>query len=989
MALPLLHLGAALVPPAALAATCISSRDVHQQYTMLFFSPHPPKEIVMPFARRLPKLSVLAAVALAGAAAASAAQSSPAAPATAAKPTAASPAPRAANTYLTEQDAAARSARVSQVAYVLDFTLTGKPDFAGTSRIDFDLSDNSAPLTIDLDKANVAAVSVNGKAVDIVYNQFFITIAAADLRQGRNSVVVQYTRAHSTNGEGLHRMVDPADGRVYTYSHFEPAAAHQMFALFDQPDLKATFQVNVTAPADWVVVSTRRESAVSAAAADRTANAKADGAASRHWTFPVSKVLSPYNFSLHAGPYKVWEDNSGPYPMRLFARQSVADQVAPQEWFKFTSEGLTFFDKYFGVPYQWEKYDQLLVPDFLYGAMENAGAVTFAERAFLHKSAMTEAQREGLAGTIMHEMAHQWFGDLVTMKWWNGLWLNESFASFMGTLATAEATEFDHAWLSFYSGGKQAAYATDQSLATHPIEVPVASTANAFDNIDAITYAKGASTLMQLRHLLGAEVFRKGVHNYLEKYAFKNARLDDFIGSLGEAAGRDLTPWTRQWLYQAGVNTIAANYSCKGGKVASFSLRQRASAAHPTLREQRVQIATFTRTGDKLALAATAPLTYSGASTAVPALVGTACPDLVYPNYQDWGFAKVELDKKSFASAQASLAAVDDPMLRAMLWQSLWDGVRDGKLPLNEFVATALHNAPLERDYSLLGTELEMLGQAKHYLDAMRAPPAYLQRTTADMAQMAWRALQANADNSNFQRRWFGFYTNVASSQADLQRLAGLLDGSVKVAGLEIGQDQRWTIIGRLNRFAYPGSEALIAAELLRDKSDAGQARALAATVSRPDAATKQAWLARIQDQKTTLPFSKIRVAMFSLYPVEQAALNEATAASRIASLPAIDKAAGPVFMRSYAYTIPATCSAASVKRLDAAAAHAQSLSAGSRRTLLALREEDQRCVAIGRAMTVAGATTHGAAGPAAPPAAAGSAAAPAASGAAAAAPKG
>ena len=853
---------------------------------------------------------------------------------------AADTAPRAANTYLTEQEAAARSARVSNVAYVLDFTLTGKPDFAGTSRIDFDLADTSVPLTIDLDKAKVSAVTVNGKPVAIQYNDFFITIAGADLAKGRNSVVVTYTRAHSTNGEGLHRMVDPADGKVYTYSHFEPAAAHQMFALFDQPDLKATFQVNVTAPADWVVVSTKRESAVAVAGENK------------RWTFPASKVLSPYNFSLHAGPYKVWEDNSGKYPMRLFARQSVASQVEPADWFKFTKDGLTFFDNYFGVPYQWEKYDQLLVPDFLYGAMENAGAVTFGERGFLHQSAATRAQREGLAGTIMHEMAHQWFGDLVTMKWWNGLWLNESFASFMGTLATAEATEFKNAWLGFYAGGKQGAYMTDQSLATHPIEVPVPSTANAFDNIDSITYAKGASTLMQLRHLLGAEVFRKGVHNYLEKYAFKNARLDDFIGSLGEAAGRDLKPWTRQWLYEAGVNTIAARYSCSGGKISSFSLQQTATRALPTLREQRVQIATFTRAGDKLTLASKAAVTYQGASTKVPELVGGACPDLVYPNYEDWGFAKVQLDKKSFSAAQASVASVDDPLLRSMLWQSLWDGVRDGQLPLNDFIKTALNAAPQEKDYTLLGAILGKLTASKHYLDAMQAEKTYAQATGKQMEEVSWQAVEANSGDSNFQRRWFGFYVDVATSKAALDRLAGLLDGSVKVAGLQIGQDQRWNIVSRLNRFAYPGSEALIAAEQLRDKSDAGQARALAAGVSRPDAAVKREWLAKVQDQKTALPFSKVRVAIYSLYPVEQKALNEATAAERLASLPAIDKTAGPVFMRSYAEMIPATCNAASVKRLDAAATRYTTLSAGTRRALLTLREEDQRCVAISRAMT-------------------------------------
>jgi aminopeptidase N len=860
-----------------------------------------------------------------------------------AAPPAANTAPaRADNAFLSQADAAARAARIANVDYVLDFTLTGKESFSATTTLQFDLLDASTPLTVDLDKANIVTLTVNGKPVTPRYNNWFITLAPADLIKGRNIVTVVYQRAHSTNGEGLHRMTDPVDGRVYTYSHFEPAAAHQMFAVFDQPDLKATYQLNVTAPADWTVISTTRESGVQASAG-----------ASRRWTFPRTKKLSPYNFSLHAGPYKMWEDNSGPYPMRLFARQSVASQIKPAEWFKYTKQGLAFFDNYFGVPYQFDKYDQILVPDFLYGAMENAGAITFGEARFLYKADMTSAQRQSLAGVIMHEMAHQWFGDLVTMKWWNGLWLNESFASFMGTLATAEATEFKDAWQDFYSGGKQGAYAQDGGPGTHPIEVPVPSTANAFDNIDAITYSKGASTLVQLRHLLGEEVFRKGVHNYLTKFAWKNATLDDFIGTLGETAGRDLKPWTAEWLYQAGVNTVAANYQCKGGRISSFTLRQSApNAALPTLREQRVQVASFTQTGGKLALTKNVAVTYRGAETAVPALVGSACPDLVYPNYQDWGFVKVALDARSLATTRAHLAGVDDPLLRAMLWQSLWDGVRDGKTPLGDFIDTALANAPTENDYTLLGDVLSKVGAARNLLERTGADTPATRRASLALETMAWNGVTANSANGDFQRRWMRSYLTLVRSMEGQKRLAGLLDGSLAVDGLAVNQDLRWEIIQYLSRRDYPGSAALLASEAARDKSDAGQAAAIAAEVVRPDAATKTRWLATVQDLTTTLPFSKIRVAMNYLYPADQGGLAEATADARLARLPELDKSAGPVYMRAYANTmIPTNCTPASVARLGKAAAHMTGLSALTRRSLLGALEEDQRCVAVKRAM--------------------------------------
>ena len=853
---------------------------------------------------------------------------------------------RAENPYLSQTDAAARSARVSNVAYVLDFTLTGKESFSNSTTVAFDLKDNAQPLTLDLDKATIKRLVVNGKEVAAPqYNNWFITLAAADLLAGRNSVTVEFERQHSTNGEGLHRMVDPVDGRVYTYSHFEPAAAHQMFALFDQPDLKATYQVSVTAPADWTVVSTARESKVEQAAGAPNA---------RRWTFPASKILSPYNFSLHAGPYKVWEDaKSAKYPMRLFARQSVADQVDPAIWFEYTRQGLAWFDDYFGIPYQYGKYDQLLVPDFLYGAMENAGAVTFAEHSFLHKEKMTGAEKHDLASVIMHEMAHQWFGDLVTMQWWNGLWLNESFASFMGTLATAEATEFkDTAWQYFYSQGKAGAYVQDQRVTTHAIETPVPSTANAFDNIDAITYSKGASTLKQLRHLLGEETFRKGVHNYLVQYQWKNARLDDFIGSLAAAAGRDLGQWTQDWLYQPGVNTITANYSCKAGKIDAFSLQQSAVAQFPTLREQRVQLALMQKKGKQLKVARVLPVTYKGAATAVPELKGAACPDLVYPNYQDWGFVKAKLDARSFATARQDVSKVEDKLLRTMLWHSMWDNVRDGELPLNEFIDTVLANAPSERDYVLLGDVLGKTHNALRYLRTMAADAAYTRQVEDRIGKMAWE--RASATEGDFQRRWFNTYLAAAGNAASLERLAALLDGRGKLPGLKLSQELRWDIIALLNRKAVPGAEARIAAEQAKDKSDSGELAAVAAQAARPDPQVKQEWLARIGDPQTKLPFSRLRSAMHALYPSTQVALNEQSAAARLAQLPLLDKSAGPVFMRDYAgVMIPATCTAHSVQRLADAAAANPGLSAGTRRALLVAHQEDQRCVAIRKALTV------------------------------------
>jgi aminopeptidase N len=846
---------------------------------------------------------------------------------------------RADNAFLSQADAAARSARVSNVSYALDFQLTGEPTFAATDTLAFDLADAAAPLTVDLDKATITRLVVNGKALAPAYNGFFITLPASALRAGRNTVTVAYTRAHSTNGEGLHRFKDPTDGKVYLYSHFEPAAAHQMFAVFDQPDLKATYTLTATAPKDWVVISSTPEAKV-----------VEDGAV-KHWTFPATPKLSPYNFSMHAGPYHMWEDRSGKYPMRLFARESVASKVQPADWFKYTKAGLAYYDDYFGIPYPFKKYDQVLVPQFLYGAMENAAAITFTEARFTSSAPMTAERRQGLASVILHEMAHQWFGDLVTMRWWNGLWLNESFASYMATIASSSSGEFEHPWLGLYRS-KQGAYFTDESITTHPIEVPVASTANAFDNIDAITYTKGASVLHQLRQRIGADVFQRGVHDYLAAHAYGNATLGDFIGALSKASGQDLAPFAKEWLDEPGVDTLSAEFACAGGKVSRFALLQApANAANPALREQLVQVALFNQAGGKLAPGAVQAVTYRGARTEVPQLVGQACPDLVYPNYQDWGFAKVVLDPKSFATARTSLSGVEDPLLRSMLWQSLSDGLTSQRIGLREYIDATLENAPKERDYTLLrqafGNMTNAAGLLRIYGDDIGAAPA--RALQARIEATAWQGLQADRADRDRAKGWLNTYVEVARSPEAVARLQGMLDGKVDAAGVAIDQEMRWNILESLSRNDAPGVDAAIAAEQARDTGESGALSALAASLARPEPTRKAAWLAKIQANDGSEPFARLRTAMRAMYPLGQEALSEQTAAQRLQTLAAIDAKGDPVFMRSYGgFATPGACTPASVARLDAAIAAAPaSLSAGARRDLLSSREADARCVAV------------------------------------------
>ncbi|GGI77603.1 aminopeptidase N [Shewanella gelidii] len=843
--------------------------------------------------------------------------------------------------YITQQQAHHRASRVSNVQYFIQLTADGSEHFRSKNKIEFDLADTQSPLSIDIHQAQIDSLKINGHWLYPKYNGSYLKINPKMLVTGHNTIEVSFTREHSTNGEGWHRFKDPIDQQVYLYSHFEPAAAQQVFALFDQPDIKAKFQLSVTVPKTWQVVSATREISITPSVNNPQMNT---------WQFPATKTLSPYNFSVHAGPYQVWQDGSGKYPLRLFARQSVAKQVTPETWFSYTQRGLTFFEDYFGIDYPFQKYDQLLVPEFLYGAMENAAAITFSEQRFLPHGPATQEQLQRTASVIMHEMAHQWFGNLVTMKWWNGLWLNESFASFMGILATAEATEFTHAWRTFYSKGKRKAYLLDSRVTTHPIETPVPSTKNAFDNIDAITYAKGSAVLAQLNHFIGTEVFRQGVHNYLKKFSYQNAELNDFINSLGEAAKRDLSGWSQDWLYQAGVNTVSVEWQCRNQQIAALKLVQTAPDQIMPLREQSIQLALFKEGRREMHLSNLVAVSYADEVTEVPSLIGTPCPDLIYPNYQDWGYLKVALDKKSFTTAQRNLSKFKDPLLRSMLWLSLWDSVEAGELTLQQYLGSIFVNAPQETDATILKQITQRMLNAKDLLAYMQPSQRnYANKAVKGMQQMSLRKVMESWQSPPIQRLWFETYIALASNMDSLHHLKQLLVGELQIAGLSIDQSLRWKIIKQLNRYATLSSRQLLRQEKERDPSNQGRQQAIAADVLRPEAKNKRDWFNRVQ--QNSLPFADARIVMAHLYPAEQRLLSKATTEQRLNDWLQLDATNGPVFMRAYSqHLVPKHCNHANIQAINQQLEKQtpqQALSVLSHRALLEAKQDDEICVSI------------------------------------------
>jgi aminopeptidase N len=849
-------------------------------------------------------------------------------------------APRAAANHLTREDAQLRKPLVDHVAYRLEIDVTRPGEsFAGVARIDFELEKTGHDLTVDFAGGSLNEIRVNGRRVEPVYNGFFVTIRGEHLRAGPNVVEIVYTQRYGQDGSGLNRFVDPEDGLTYLYSDLWPYYANRLFPCFDQPDLRATYELSVTVPADWVVSSSTREIGVEAV----------EGAAParRRWRFPKSADFSTYLFSLHAGPFHVWEGRAGDIPLRLLSRQSVARFVDAEDWFRWTSRGFAFYQAYFGIPYPYGKYDQIIVPNFNYGAMENVAAVTFGEE-YVHRGTPTRDQREALATTILHEMAHMWFGDLVTMEWWNDLWLNESFAELMSYQAQSRSDGASAVWHRFFLDNKRRAYVADRRVTTHPIEAPVADSGSFFLVFDDITYGKGSSVLEQLSHALGEGRFREGVSRYLADHASGNTRLEDFAAALERASGRDLHAWVEQWLRVAGVNTLGADYTCANGRISAFAVTQTAPENWPTLREHRTQIGLYQadRSGG-VRVQSVEPVTISGARTEIAAEIGRPCPDMVYPNHGDWDYARVRLDDKTLGLLDSHIDGFESPLLRSMLWDTAWELTRDAGWSPSQFLDLALDNIAEERDDRVVTQVMDAVTGAMDYLLRFRpASQQALSKYGGRVEALAWAQASAAEPGSDLQRIWFDAYTATSRSSEALSRLDEILQGDLKIPGLGIDQDRRWRIIARLNAMGHPGAAALARAERDRDRSDQGKRAAIAAEAGRPDLGIKQKWLAVFQDEASSISLSKQREAMSALFPPDQTELQLQLLDALLAPLPQMSTTRDPYFLSAYTQRLlPGTCRPESVQRLQEAIVENQGRNATVERFLREAHEADARCV--------------------------------------------
>ncbi|MEU5430467.1 aminopeptidase N [Streptomyces olivoreticuli] len=729
--------------------------------------------------------------------------------------------------------------------------------FRSVTTIRFRCSEPGAGSFADLVAPSVTSVTLNGEKLDPAAVFDGTRIALPSLA-AENVLVVDAQCAYSRTGEGLHRFVDPEDGEVYLYTQYEPADARRVFADFEQPDLKAPFTFTVTAPAGWTVLGNGE-------AAGEPEPAGADGAT---WHFVPTRPISTYITAVVAGPYHVVRDHYSrtfedgtvlQIPLGALCRKGLARYFDADEIFTVTKQGLDFFHDHFDYPYPFGKYDQAFVPEYNIGAMENPGCVTFREE-FVFRGKVTRSSYERRANVILHEMAHMWFGDLVTMEWWDDLWLKESFADFMGSFSQVEATRYDNAWITFANQRKSWAYRADQLPSTHPVTADIRDLEDAKLNFDGITYSKGASVLKQLVAYVGRDAFFEGARRYFKRHAYGNTRLADLLSVLEETSGRDMAGWSRSWLQTAGVNSLTPLVTCDAAdRITELAILQEAPESHPTLRPHRVAVGLYRRREDDGTLVryARAEVDVSGPRTVVTELAGAERPELVLVNDEDLTFCKIRFDEVSLATLRKHLGELTDPLARALCWSALWNLTRDGLMPARDFVGLVERFAGAETEIGVLQMVQSWAQSALvHY-----AAPDWRAQGGRTLAGSALRELRLAEPGSGHQLAWASFFAQLATAESDLQLLRELLDGAGKIDGLEVDQELRWAFLATLTAQGA-ADESALTAELARDNTASGKRHQVRCLAARPSAEVKaEAWAAVVESDTLSNALAEATIA--------------------------------------------------------------------------------------------------------------------------------
>ena len=684
-------------------------------------------------------------------------------------------------TNITQIEAAQRSEIIKVESYKIDLDVTtGAETFLVKTTIKFAGLKPGSTTFLDCVGKRVISAKLNGADFDPKFDgeTIFLPAIAAD-----NTLEIEHEGIYSNSGEGLHRFVDPADNEVYLYTQFETGDARRMYACFDQPDQKATFTISTITPKHWAVISNYGIESAKDLDGDR-----------KHTQFATSQVISTYVTAIVAGAYtSVHDEYKGEktIPMGIYARKSFFQYVDAENIFEVTKQGFAYFEKTFGLAYPFGKYDQIAVAEYNWGAMENVGCVTFHEDVLIFRSKVTERSYISRASTIHHEMAHMWFGDLVTMKWWQDLWLNESFAEWASYMAVSESTKYKNAWTEFNSVRKNWAYRADQLSSTHPIAVEMKDLDDVRTNFDGISYAKGASVLQQLVAHVGRDNFIAGLRKYFAKHAYANTELSDLITELEATSGKDLTAWVATWLRTAGVNTLRPVIALDGDKYASVAVKQEVPlipAGSKELRPHRLYIGLFDIKGDALTRRESIEVDIAGDLTEIKELAGKKAADLLLINDKDQTYAKLRFDDRSVATMKKYLGQLDDSLARGLIWASLWDSTRDGELSASDYIEIALNALKGETDISMITATFTQIDTA---IWAYLAPKNR-DAVRLSVANTAQELLAGAKPGSDAQLQYARAFANNAFTPAQFESLKAMLNGSVD--GLLMDADQRWFV---------------------------------------------------------------------------------------------------------------------------------------------------------------------------------------------------
>ena len=771
------------------------------------------------------------------------------------------------DTNLTRAEALDRSSHVRVTSYDVHVDLSDAlalgPTFASTTTVRF-TADAGTGTWIDLVAPSVRRAVLNG--VELDPSSFTGTRLPLPALAADNELLVVADCVYMRTGEGLHRFVDPVDAGIYLYSQFEVADARRMYACFDQPDLKAVFALTVTAPAGWEVVSN--------APVDEVAPL-ADGLARTR--FAATPRISPYITALVTGPYHVVRDEyvgpHGTYPLGVYCRASLAPYLDADEVLTVTKQGFEFFEETFATAYPFLKYDQLFVPEFNAGAMENAGCVTILED-YVFRSRVTDYAYEQRANTVLHELAHMWFGDLVTMTWWDDLWLNESFAEWAAHYASVGATRYRDAWTTFLIQRKGWAYKQAQLSSSHPIAADMVDLEAVEVNFDGITYAQGASALRQLVAWVGEKEFLDGLASYFARYAWGNTQLADLLAELERSSGRDLSDWSATWLETASVGLMRPVIDVDDdGRIASFAVGQEPPSSPPgvapVLRPHRIAIGLYDDNGEGLVRTRRVEVDVVGARTEVPELEGLPRPALLLLNDDDLTFTKIRLDDESLRTAIDGVDRLLDPMPRALVWAAAWDMLRDAELPMGDFLSLVERGLPQETDISVVTTLVSQTRAAIEQFSGLGKRDSYRERWAA----LTLRLALAAAPGSDHQLAYARAFAATAKSADDVAVVRSWLEGRAP-EGLAVDADMRWTLLQRL--VAQGAAEpAEIDAELQRDDTATGRRQAATARASVPTPAAKEAAFAAAVEGDE-LPNAMLTATLAGFVHPDQRELHEA-----------------------------------------------------------------------------------------------------------------